>query len=400
MACTTADMRYRGSDVPATLPRRLLVVALLLLVWPACRAEEGRGLPPPEQVAPGVRLYRLADPGLLDPPGPVAVQMLRLDPARVRLEAVLAQDQVMGLETVPAIAGRHGAIAAVNAGFFLPNGEPSGLLQVGGELVGDTARTRGAVAIRNDAHSRTTLLFDIVTAHARVGVHRNGETAWTPIAGIDTIRRRGRLMMFTPRYHPHTDTAANGIEWVVSGSPLTVRERRHDAGSTPIPPDGYVFSYGGLSPPAPLDALEAGDIVTIERGFATRHGTPPSAWATSEHVIGGAGLLLRDGQPIQDRAMEDLRRGFDTERHPRTIIGTDAGGDIWLITVDGRQTLRSLGMSFAELHRLAARLDLANALNLDGGGSTTMVVQGTVVNSPSDAAGPRPVSDAILVRAR
>jgi hypothetical protein len=102
-------------------------------------------------------------------------------------------------------------------------------------------------------------------------------------------------VMFTPRYHPHTDTAANGIEWVVSGSPLIVRERRHDAGSTPIPPDGYVFSYGGLNPPAPLDALDVGDGVTIERGFATQHGTPPSAWARSEHVIGGAGLLLRDG---------------------------------------------------------------------------------------------------------
>jgi hypothetical protein len=377
--------------------RRLLLI--LLLVWPlACERQDGRGLPRPEEVAPGVRLYRLADRDLLHPPGPIAIQMLRLDPDRVRLDAVLARGEVMGLETVPALTARVGAIAAINAGFFLPNGEPSGLLQVDGRLVGDTSRPRGAVAIRTDARGRITLLFDIVTARARVGVRKDGETIWTPVAGSDTIRHRGRLMLFTPSYHAHTDTAGNGIEWVVSGDPLTVRERRHDAGSTPIPRDGYVLSFGGLSPPAPLDTLGAGDTVTIDREFTTEHGTPARAWANAAHIVGGAGLLVRDGQPMTDWAIEDFREGFETERHPRTIIGTDGDGDIWLVTVDGRQPELSLGMSFAELQRLAARLRLTHALNLDGGGSTTMVVRGTVVNSPSDPTGPRPVSDALIVR--
>jgi hypothetical protein len=379
--------------------RRLLV--FLLLVWPAaCQAPDPRGLPAPEEVAPGVHLYRLADRDLLHPPGPVSIQMLRLDPDRVRLDAVLARGEVMGTETVPAIAARLGAVAAMNAGFFLQNGEPSGLLQVDGQLVGDTSRPRGAVAIRSDARGRPSLLFDIVTAQVRVGVEKNEETRWVDVAGIDTIRHRGRLMMFTPSYHEHTDTAANGIEWVVSGSPLTVRERRHDAGSTPIPRDGYVLSFGGLSPPAPLDTLDVGDTVTVEREFATRYGTTAREWASAPHVIGGAGLLVRDGQPVADWAVEDMRGGFETERHPRTIIGSDAAGEIWLVTVDGRQPDLSLGMSFAELQRLAERLRLTNALNLDGGGSTTMVVRGAVVNSPSDPTGPRPVSDALLVRPR
>jgi hypothetical protein len=378
-----------------------LLLLFLGLAWTtACQAVDDRGLPPPEQVAPGVRLYRLADPALLDPPGPVAVQVLRLDPDLVRLDAVLGRDQVMGRETVPELAARHGAIAAVNAGFFLPNGEPSGLLQVEGELVGDTARPRGAVAIFTGPQNRTRLLFDVVTARARLGVHAGDDTRWIPIAGIDTIRHRGRLMMFTPTYHQHTDTAARGIEWVVAGSPLAVRERRVDAGSTPIPTDGYVLSYGGLAPPPPLDDLAVGAPVTIEREFATHHGTPPGAWATSDHVVGGAGLLLRKGEAITDWAIEDLRKGFDSERHPRTIIGTDSEGDIWLVTVDGRQPLTSLGMSFAELQRLAARLQLTDVLNLDGGGSTTMVVRGVVVNTPSDSTGPREVSDALIVRVK
>ena len=79
------------------------------------------------------------------------------------------------------------------------------------------------------------------------------------------------------------------------------------------------------------------------------------------------------------------------------MIGEDNKGAIWLITVDGRQPALSLGMSFTELQTLARRLGLRSALNLDGGGSTTMVVQGNIVNHPSDPTGPRTVSDAILV---
>ena len=82
------------------------------------------------------------------------------------------------------------------------------------------------------------------------------------------------------------------------------------------------------------------------------------------------------------------------------MIGTSGDGRIWLIAVDGRDKALSLGMSFAELQNLVTRVGLVDALNLDGGGSTTMVVRGVVVNHPSDATGPRKVSDAIVVRAR
>ena len=76
---------------------------------------------------------------------------------------------------------------------------------------------------------------------------------------------------------------------------------------------------------------------------------------------------------------------FTDVRHPRTLIGIDRHGAIWLVAIDGRQPDHSVGMTFAELLALCNRLDLVDALNLDGGGSTTMVVKGEVVNKPSDA---------------
>ena len=129
-------------------------------------------------------------------------------------------------------------------------------------------------------------------------------------------------------------------------------------------------------------------------------GSSPRDWTRASDAIGGAGLLLLDGRELTEWTAERIAAGFDTTRHPRTLIGTDADGAIWLVTVDGRNPSLSLGMSFTELQRLSRRLGLRSALNLDGGGSTTMWVAGRVVNHPSDPGGPRKVSDAILVLPR
>ena len=385
--------------------RRLAVAALLAAIFAplagfsaGCSGDAPRWLGDPEVVAEGIRLYRVWDSTLLDDGGPIAVQILRLDPVRVDLRSALSQGEVMGTETVLDTAQRARAEAAINAGFFLPNGDPTGVLQVDGQLVSDSARPRGAVAIGKQGN-RTTLTFDVITVRASLKVETAEGLASVPINGIDTVRQRGKLMLFTPLYHEHTDTAARGIEWVLDGSPLRVRERRVDAGSTAIPRSGFVLSYGGLEPPGPLAELDAGATLRIDREYVSRHGAPADLWARATHVIGGAGLLVREGRPVDDWQEEDIRTGFDTERHPRTMIGVDRLGTIWLATVDGRSPM-SLGMTFRELQRLASRLELRDALNLDGGGSTTMVVKGQVVNHPSDAAGPRKVSDSILVFVR
>lgn len=91
--------------------------------------------------------------------------------------------------------------------------------------------------------------------------------------------------------------------------------------------------------------------------------------------------------------------GWAAKRNPRTIAGVDPYGRTILATADGRSTL-SLGLSIAESAAVAQALGMTDAVNLDGGGSTTMVVDGQIVNSPSDAAGERPVGDAVLVLPR
>jgi exopolysaccharide biosynthesis protein len=379
-----------------------LLVTLALAV--AClQVEPSAWLGVARPIAPGVDLFQATDTTLVDSEGPIAVYLLRLDPDRVRLESGLSNDEVMYAERVDGIAARHKAIAAVNAGFFnVKNGEPAGLLKVGGELVSDTVLTRGVVAIHSPPGARQQFFFDQVSARVHAHFLADTKPVSVPIDGVDTIRERGKLMLYTPAYHPDTDTAANGIEWVLSGNPLKVVAIRRDAGKTPIPRDGAVLSYGGLDPLSAIDWLMLDSEVTFKTTWKILNGTPDARFDEAREIVNGAGLLVRDGTPMSGwLASENLQPATFTDvRHPRTMIGIDRQGRVWLVAIDGRQPAHSIGMTFADLQALCKRLDLVNALNLDGGGSTTMVVGGVVVNKPSDAAGPRAVSDAIVVKTR
>ena len=92
-------------------------------------------------------------------------------------------------------------------------------------------------------------------------------------------------------------------------------------------------------------------------------------------AAGGNFILLRDGQiPFSPKNT--------APRHPRTMIGYN-DKEIIIAVVDGRQPGRSVGMTYHEQAQLMQRLGCTEALNLDGGGSTTCWVAGKVVNKPS-----------------
>lgn len=376
---------------PPTWPLALVVACAIAVLH-----GQTLDLGSPREIAPGVSLYHSRDSSLIDPSGPLSAWLLRVDPARADLRAVLSNDAVVDTETVGETAARHRALAAVNAGFFRPNGDPAGIFTLQGRLISETDRPRGAVGIIRQG-SAIRLVFDRVTASSSLviqrSLRRNDRGA---IDGIDTTRRLGALMLFTPAYHAHTDTAAGGTEWVLDGMPLRIAGPPRREGKTPIPRQGFVLSYGGARPPPRLARLTPGTQVRIETRYVPE-ATSPADWAAASDIIGGAGLLARAGQFIGEWKAERLNAGFAESRHPRTMIGTTADGIVWLVVVDGRQPQLSSGMTLVELRELARRLRLTNALNLDGGGSTTMWVKGEVVNSPSDKTGPRKVSDSLLV---
>ncbi len=114
-------------------------------------------------------------------------------------------------------------------------------------------------------------------------------------------------------------------------------------------------------------------------------------------VIGGFPLLLRGGRRVGDLEVSALP-SFSAARHPRTALGFDPRQRVlWMVVVDGRQPEHSDGMSLPELTAVLESLGATEAVNLDGGGSSIMVVKGVPVSRPSDAGGERAVVNALAV---
>lgn len=212
---------------------------------------------------------------------------------------------------------------------------------------------------------------------------------------LEMSRRTGAIAAINAGFFTSTGGPAGLL--VVSGVPVGFGV--HPRGAVAIRDDGTRahLSFGRARLGAVPDPLATS---RMRLAFWHPEGRDLSAWQRADDVVGGAGLLVEAGLPVIDFAVERMRDDFPVLRHPRTLIGVDRDEAVWLVAVDGRRPDHSVGMSFVELQRLCAYLGLRDALNLDGGGSTTLVVRGEVVNRPTDLTGPRAVSDAIVVMPR
>jgi exopolysaccharide biosynthesis protein len=393
----------------------LLAVVLAVLAPRASEPQRLR-LAGPEFVADGIELYRSTDNSMLDEaaPGPISLVLARLDPRKVTLATALANDCAPSRETVQAIAERERAIVAINAGFFAMRGAgaPAGLLKHRGRWISGTSRARGAVAfLAHGQQEPARLVFGRVTVAASIAVSALWRSFSIPLAHLSPEPATGGLSFYAAPcgdVASHFSESAAGTElagpttpgatrtW--SLEPIGPRWKVRSMAALPAGAPGAAWLvYRGPAVPPALERIRVGTTLTV----APRVGAPDSrVWRDAPDAVGGAGLLVAGGSAVTDWAPEKTVDTFRTDRHPRTVIGVDGDGSIWLIAVDGRNPTVSVGMSFAELQRACLALGLRDALNLDGGGSTTLVVNGQVVNQPSDVTGPRPVSDAIVVRLR
>ena len=163
-----------------------------------------------------------------------------------------------------------------------------------------------------------------------------------------------------------------------------------------IPDGGAVLAaYGTGLRAQEVQAMADGDTVKILLTTLPRipRGRAPAM------IVGGWPRILRDGVPIANEAatLEGTLSRNAEMRHPRTAIGFSRDSSMLLLfTVDGRSE-NSGGMTLIELANVMRELGAWQALNFDGGGSTTMVVDGKVVNRPSDKEGEREVGNALIV---
>jgi hypothetical protein len=206
------------------------------------------------------------------------------------------------------------------------------------------------------------------------------------------------MVIFTPEFHRTTLTEPNGLELIVRrGQVVEVRDLK---GSSSIPGDGFVISVSGTARNWALKNLRRGARPRVKLNLYPVEPEGADKWNQANNIIGGGPQLISKGKVEITNAAEKILPSFVSDGHPRTAIAKLKSGEILLVTVDGRQPGESIGMSLTMLADLLLEFGAVEAINLDGGGSTTMVIKNKLVNKPSDSTGERPVSDAILVYSR
>jgi Phosphodiester glycosidase len=323
---------------------------------------------------------------------PNSIHITRFVPGKGRIVLAKARKFSLGRETVSSIGNRANALMAVNASFFVMDdkfaGIPAGMLKIKNEWHGVPRLPRAVIGWTEDGSS---FLMDQLEMNWTATI---GEQE-THIHMLNTVRNRNYLLLYTKAFNSTTMAAPGGLEIIVRNNRIAAF---HADGNAEIPENGYVLSYG-VEAAKEVGPFEIGLPVEISHDFRPVHPEHASdeQWKRMDYLVGGAGLLIFDGEPVRDYMIEKLSEGFDTTRHPRTAVGINEQG-IWIFAViDGRQPGRSVGMSLDELTDLMLSLGCVSAINLDGGGSTTMFVNGSVVNTPSDVSGERPVADALMV---
>ena len=380
----------------STSTRFVLSILAWCLSW-SCAQENTEELAPgTEELAPGVVYHEIHLPE-----GPWRIHVVEVDlphawAAGIRVRTA-KQEEAQKTSSLAI-----GALAAINGDFLFPgeSSRPAGLYIESGDLIRIPQR-RSAFAITEAGQPLIAVYkmeWGLLTAE---GEHLR-------VAGFNREPVLGELSVFNDRAQVQGDSlqAATGFllqglgNTAIANDTISVRVQqiRREAWPLSLQPGQWMLTAGVEYEATEQIAL--GDTVQLYCRLS------PARTKLMEAISGGP-RILRDGEVSIEVEKERLSRSFADKRHPRTAIGYSQDEQVlFLIVVDGRDPGYSVGMSLQELAefmrtRLAefsrAKVNAHQGLNLDGGGSTTMVVEEQVVNKPSDPTGERPVANALLV---
>ena len=329
------------------------------------------------------------------PHGPVAIRVVR-GPRPVglyRLRTVLSNETVLGRETVSSMQRRLAGQATqvgVNGDFSrFADGNPSGILLRDGVLVAPPNGQRSSVGFGLDGTLDVRRIRFLGTW--RGSGQRRSLNVFNDLPG------KNGIALFTSEYGRATPRIAGSYSIVLSPFPASVPNTdpvapvtaATQSESVRIAPGTAVLVARGNAAAKLQAEAQIGATVTL------RLILQPD-WPTVSDAVGGGPVLVRDGRPVY-RANEAFEVSVIAPRHPRTAIGQLADGRTLMVVVDGRQSGYSVGMTTFEMAQTMVRLGAVRAMQLDGGGSSTLAFDGVVLNKPSDGR-ERPISTAVMLQ--
>ena len=344
-------------------------------------------------IGPGVMYYHEQ---ILDG-GPFNLDILKIDLTNpnIQLESIKGNDRMGNLEKTSSMSARyntvgHKVIAATNGDYWVNGGYSVRIDIVNGEVAykGDPA-VAGGLFVLNKLKV-PALLSSGSGAYAYNTVLCIGKTSSLSLANHNTAYIAGKSVLYNSFYGVSTNVPSGATElvvtpvngWIVNDTTKCVVTAINTTGNTTLT-KGMTVVAGEGSTATFLQMASVGD--TVKFYVSIQSGLP----AKITQAVGGSERLIYNGT---------ASIFADANRHPRTAIGySQDSKTLYIISVDGRQNGWSLGMTLDEIaYYMKSKWNIYQGLNLDGGGSTTMVVGGIIKNRFSDPT-ERPVCEGILL---
>lgn len=361
------------------------------------------------------------------------IHVLAIDPSQYRLELVKGHNQVFGRETVAAMSARKNAVAAINGGFFEignnEDGRPSGTLIIKNNILALAQKERAILILEDNK-------VNIGKMETKINIqfYNTPNQKITP-SKINQFLKKDEVGLYTPSFGPTTLTDFERREIIIDNNVIT---HITEHGDNAIPAAGMVLSFPKAYPIsfAKVNDKTNLEIITYNISSKTQSKMPSNA-------LMGIPIIVENGQAVDVKKLGS--KAFAETPHARTAVGTKADGTIIFVVVEhvytkpldqltvdeAKNILRekgysqqkinettlaqmltiiqnnlssSVGLSLPALAEFMVSLNCVQAINLDGGGSSTLLLNGKVMNSTvgdkDESLGEktlRPVSDAIVV---
>lgn len=373
------------------MKRILYLKSFLMMLVFSINAQTQFQLIQERYVGPGIVYKDFLAPGI---PWTIDVLEIDLSDPHVKIETVKANDRLSGNESVGLMAARkstegHIVVGAINADFYSSGGIPIGSQVINGEIM-KINNYFSTIAFSPENFP----FLDFANYEGKVIT----KDSIISINGVNTTRNSDFLVLYNSYMGAATGTNQWGSEmliqpidpWIVNDTVrCVVMSKENYIGNMTITQGWAVLSSHGKAKEFTDAFISIGDTIKLLNSITTM----PDRIS---ELIGGYPKIVKDGIDYVDLGYQQEGGPPHTyERHPRTAVGFSSDSSkAYFITVDGRGY--SLGMTLHELAQFMISIGVHYGLNLDGGGSTTMIVRDQVMNVPSDGS-QRPVANAMLV---
>jgi len=286
----------------------------------------------------------------------------------IKIKPQLASDKLAAKRSIATIAKKENSIVAINGTFFKPQtGVPLGTLMIDGKMYTGPIYDRVAMGIFDGKEGVT---FDMSRVQLDAKIKNNNTEV-----KIDNINQPRMLSTYVLAYTKEWGQYAppspkDGIQISINSDNKIINI---STSQLEIPENGYVI----VGPKSKLGVINDKKKAVVEMK------TIPD-WENVTHIISGGPYLIKNGKPYVD--IQEQKLLAIGGRNPRTAIGYTEDNTLILVAVDGRENC-SIGLTLNELANFMKELGCINAMNLDGGGSTVMYVQGRIVNNPQNQGG-------------